>query len=67
MSALLAGTIAVPAFAPLGWFPFSILSLAALFLLWDRDGASTGFWTGFAIDILNALRGRVSLPRSVTA
>ena len=48
MSALLAGTIAVPAFAPLGWFPFTILSLAALFLLWDRGGASTGLRIGFA-------------------
>jgi apolipoprotein N-acyltransferase len=35
--ALLGGVSAVPAFAPLGWYPLAIGALALLFWVWHRD------------------------------
>ncbi|MDR2015187.1 MAG: apolipoprotein N-acyltransferase [Azoarcus sp.] len=47
--ALLAGALAVPAFAPAGWFPLAFLSLALLVGLLERAAsARDGFFLGFA-------------------
>jgi len=47
--ALLAGALAVPAFAPIGWFPLAFFSLATLAYLLERAGsARAGFSLGLA-------------------
>ena len=47
--ALLAGALAVPAFAPVGWFPLAFLSLALLVGLLERaNSARAGFCLGLA-------------------
>jgi apolipoprotein N-acyltransferase len=47
--ALLAGALAVFAFAPVGWFSFSLLSLALLVVLLERAASvRAGFCLGFA-------------------
>ncbi|MCL2161503.1 MAG: apolipoprotein N-acyltransferase [Betaproteobacteria bacterium] len=47
--ALFAGALAVPAFAPVGWFPLAFLSLALLVGLLERaDSARAGFCLGLA-------------------
>ena len=47
--ALLAGALAVPAFAPAGWFPLAFLSLALLAGLLERAASMrAGFCLGFA-------------------
>ena len=47
--ALLAGALAVPAFAPVEWFPLALLSLALLVGLLERAGSvRAGFCLGFA-------------------
>jgi apolipoprotein N-acyltransferase len=47
--ALLAGALAVPAFAPVGWFPLAFLSLAVLAGLLERAASTReGFCIGFA-------------------
>ncbi len=43
---LIAGVMAVSAFAPLGWFPFAMLSLAVLFNQWLLDTPRQAFWHG---------------------
>jgi apolipoprotein N-acyltransferase len=46
---VLAGALAVPAFAPVGWFPLAFLSLALLVGLLERaESMRTGFCLGFA-------------------
>ena len=47
--AVLAGALAVPAFAPVGWFPLAFLSLAMINGLLERAGSTrAGFGLGFA-------------------
>ncbi|MCL2590282.1 MAG: apolipoprotein N-acyltransferase [Betaproteobacteria bacterium] len=47
--AVLAGMLAVPAFAPVGWFPLASLSLALLIGLLERAASvRSGFCLGFA-------------------
>ena len=47
--AILGGALAVPAFAPLGWFPLAFLSLALLVALLERAASvRDGFFLGFA-------------------
>ena len=48
LSALLLGVLAVAGFAPLGWFPLPILSLALLFHLLRNASPSTAFIVGWA-------------------
>ena len=43
---LVAGGMAVTAFAPLGWFPLAIFSLAILFNQWLLDSPRQAFWHG---------------------
>jgi apolipoprotein N-acyltransferase len=43
---LIAGAMAVTAFAPLGWFPLAILALAILFNQWLLDTPRQAFWHG---------------------
>jgi apolipoprotein N-acyltransferase len=43
---LIAGALAVTAFAPFGWFPVAILSLAILFDQWLRDNRKQAFRHG---------------------
>jgi apolipoprotein N-acyltransferase len=43
---LFSGALAVTAFAPFGWFPVAVLSLAILFDQWQRDTPRQAFWHG---------------------
>jgi len=43
---LFSGAVAVTAFAPFGWFPVAILSLAVLFDQWQRDTPKLAFRHG---------------------
>jgi apolipoprotein N-acyltransferase len=43
-----AGALHVAAFAPLGWWPLSFLSLAILFVLWNKASLREAAWQGFA-------------------
>ena len=48
-AALVAGVLTVAAFAPLGVFPLSFLTLAGLLLIWRSAAApQAAFWAGFA-------------------
>jgi len=47
VTAFLAGAAAVPAFAPIGFFPIALLSFAWLAHLWADAGPRRAFWTGF--------------------
>ena len=47
MTAFLAGAAAVPAFAPIGFFPIALLSFAWLVHLWAGASPRRAFWTGF--------------------
>ena len=47
MTAFLAGAAAVPAFAPIGFFPIALLSFAWLIHLWAGASPRRAFWTGF--------------------
>ncbi|HYS51820.1 MAG TPA: apolipoprotein N-acyltransferase, partial [Burkholderiales bacterium] len=48
-AALVAGVLTVAAFAPLGVFPLSFLTLAGLLLIWLRAATpQVAFWAGFA-------------------
>lgn len=47
MTAFLAGAAAVPAFAPIGFFPIALLSFAWLTHLWAGASPRRAFWTGF--------------------
>ncbi|MGR3913825.1 MAG: apolipoprotein N-acyltransferase [Gammaproteobacteria bacterium] len=49
--ALLAGCANVAGFAPLGWWPLSLLSFAALFALWYRSAPAAAAWQGFAFGL----------------
>lgn len=46
--ALVAGAAAVPAFAPIGWYPLAVLSPALLFLLWEEASPRRAAGIGFA-------------------
>ena len=48
MTAFLAGAAAVPAFAPIGFFPIALLAFAWLAHLWANASPRRAFWTGFA-------------------
>lgn len=48
LSALLLGALAVPGYAPLGWFPLPILSLALLFHLLRNAAPRAAFVSGLA-------------------
>ena len=43
-----AGALQVAAFAPLGWWPLSFLSLAVLFFSWHKATPRAAAWQGFA-------------------
>jgi len=47
VTAFLAGAAAVPAFAPIGFFPIALLSFAWLIHLWAGASPRRAFWTGF--------------------
>jgi apolipoprotein N-acyltransferase len=47
VTAFLAGAAAVPAFAPIGFFPIALLSFAWLTHLWAGASPRRAFWTGF--------------------
>lgn len=47
LTALLAGLLAVPGFAPFNLFPLPVIALAWLFLLWEKIAPRAGFITGF--------------------
>ncbi|MDR3087693.1 MAG: apolipoprotein N-acyltransferase [Azoarcus sp.] len=58
LPAFVAGALAVPAFAPLGWFPLAFLSLAWLAGLLERaPSARAGFGSGFAWGLGTFLAG----------
>ena len=46
--AFLAGAATVLAFAPIGFYPLTLLSFGVLLHLWSKAGARECFWTGFA-------------------
>jgi len=48
VTAFLAGAAAVPAFAPIGFFPIALLAFAWLAHLWANASPRRAFWTGFA-------------------
>lgn len=45
--ALVAGALAVPAFAPFGWWPLAVLAPALLFVLWRDCGRGRAAWRGW--------------------
>jgi apolipoprotein N-acyltransferase len=47
LTVLLAGAMAVAAFAPFGWYPLVLLSLAVLFYQWLADTPSRAFGHGY--------------------
>ena len=47
VSALLAGLLLVPAFAPFAWFPLALLSPAWLFWLWQTVSPRRALWRGW--------------------
>jgi apolipoprotein N-acyltransferase len=47
LSVLLAGVLAVAAFAPFGWFPLVVLALALLFNQWLEDAPGRAFRHGY--------------------
>jgi apolipoprotein N-acyltransferase len=47
VTAFLAGAAAVPAFAPIGFFPIALLAFAWLAHLWANASPRRAFWTGF--------------------
>lgn len=49
--ALLAGGANAAGFAPLGWWPLSLLSFAALFALWYHSERAAAGWQGFAFGL----------------
>ena len=51
MIALLAGAATVLAFAPVGFYPLALASLAVLIHLWMRAAPRACFWSGFAFGL----------------
>ncbi len=49
--ALFAGVVNVAAFAPFGWWPLCLLSIAALFWLWLGAGRAAAAWYGFVFGV----------------
>ncbi|MGH8511248.1 MAG: hypothetical protein ACREU8_07660, partial [Gammaproteobacteria bacterium] len=47
LASLAAGAILPLAFAPFGLAPLAVLSLAALFYLWDEVSPRRAFWRGW--------------------
>ena len=59
LAALLTGGALPLAFAPFGWHPVAVLSLAALWWLWEDESPRAAKWIGFAWGVGAFLAGTV--------
>ena len=65
LAALLTGGALPLAFAPFGWHPVAVLSLAALWWLWEDESPRAAKWIGFAWGVGAFLAGTYWLYISI--